>query len=66
MLPEDLKQDAIDSARSLVGSGYIDDYYRSIVSEFEWLYEVGYERGKLDAKKAERVRKRRKTGGRKK
>lgn len=50
-LPRNLDIGVIISARQAVGSGYEDDYYASVASEFIWLYRAGYEDGKATRKK---------------
>lgn len=47
-IPEDIKLQARSSARTLLGRGYIDDYYDNAASDFIWLYQAGYEQAIRD------------------
>ena len=51
--PLEIERHAMLAARAVVGSGYTEDYYASIASEFIFLYHAGLR----DAKKKPMVRK---------
>lgn len=57
-IPEEIKLDARASARSLLGSGYVDDYYDGAASDFIWLYQAGYEQAIHDERAKQRRKKR--------
>lgn len=54
-IPQELEMDLLQSAREVVGGGYVPSYYAQIGSDFLWLYRAGYERG-LKAGRAKKKR----------
>jgi len=55
-LPEDIRLQARNSAKSLLGDGYVDSYYDSAASGFIWMYEAGYQDAIKDQRKKFRKR----------
>lgn len=53
-VPADLDENLKQSAKELLGVGYIDDYYFEAASAFVWLYQSGYD----DAMRAKARKKR--------
>jgi hypothetical protein len=45
-IPQYVKNEAAKCAKDLMGSGYVDEYYRQIAQDFLWLYEVGFQDGR--------------------
>lgn len=45
-VPGEIERQALETARTLMGSGYTLNYYASIASEFLWLYSAGLRDGK--------------------
>lgn len=58
-VPLDVERSMLQSAESLLGRGYVPDYYASAASEFAWLYMAGYRAALADQRAAQR--KKRKT-----
>lgn len=57
-IPEKVRLDARDSARQLLGRGYIDEYYDAAASDFLWLYEAGYQQAVKDGRAKQQRKKR--------
>jgi hypothetical protein len=57
-LPKIVEEDLVDSAREVIGRGYVEEYYTQIGSNFLWLYEFGYERAIRDLQNKKRRKQR--------